>query len=1487
MAEEIKKRLTSIFNFMKEVNAIRNPVKTDIEEQEWKLNFDELPEVDEIKTIHSFTDTTEESDYILKIKKPFLITCPDPDKILIDWLKPGWNKLYSEPEVLLEKPRIPNTKELIEKFEDDDLRIEKYQTWIEERNEWKEKEIPKDICSEIYSNLYSLYSKLQKEAEILELVIGDGILEWNLDNGRKLNHPIIIQNLELEFNAEIPEFIVKFSDRNSNLYTALFRNLNEVNQTIFSKYVEECMTENYQIFQDENTEVFLKKLSRILSDKGEYSNNYIERKDKKFPFIYRKPIIFLRKRNLGFTTMINSILEDIPIQESFSNFVSNIVGIPKIINENINLENININGQDKEIFLTKPANKEQLYVAKTLEHYNAVLVQGPPGTGKTHTIANLVGHLLSEGKSVLITSHTEKALKVLKEKVVESLQSLCLSVMSNKENRSEMEKTLNDMNLKHSTINSIEIAKEIEELTERRNSILEKLEKERNELKFSRMDEYRDIIINGDATQPVEAAKLIKESNGDFNIIPSPIEIGQGLNLTNEEIVELYNTNNTISKLEEKEIELEIPEIDELISPALFEEYTIKINDFDSYFKNIDELLWNNDKETDIGLLEEIIEESKKILADMKQFNEVEIKIINSSIEMGNALKQWKNILDLIEDTKKALEEIVEDRIDYEPYIQNEIINEEKLAIINEIVDYLKNNKKINKVIIFFKKQWKEVIEKTRIKGKAPEKLKDFEIIKKEIELSLTQEKLIKRWNHYSENEEEYNYDLKEDKVKKILFNKEIVKNNLRWYTDKWITLTEKIGKTNFLFSQYKNSVKKPMIQNSEFFYLKELLDDKFISNLEYKIKITKISLNKKELNKYVEKLNGYYNKNGSIIFRTIESIKKLDYQTYSENYQEILNLNNKRKIFIKRKEYLKRLKIIAPKWAENIENRFGTYGECKPPKDIEYLWKLKQLNEEIEKRNEKDISKIQNKIASFEEELRGITEKIVEKKAWNEKIKKITLEQLQSIEGWRLTMRKIGKGKGKRAPKLLAEARKLMTKCQTAVPVWIMPLNKVVENFNPKDNKFDVVIIDEASQADIMELNAIYLGKQIVIVGDDEQVSPSAVGQKLDDMEALIQNYLQNIPNNHLYTGDLSIYDIAKSSGFKPITLTEHFRCLEPIIEFSNHLSYDGRIKPLRDMNNFKLDQAVIEYVVGNGVEDNKINREEIEIVTSLIIASLEFDEYKDKTFGIISLLGERQANEIDKFLQHKMNEKDYFERKIQCGNSSNFQGDERDVIFLSMVSSSSGEGPLRLMDGYGRNGEMKKRYNVATSRAKDQMWVIHSLNPMIDLKEGDIRLRLINHAKNPYEFKQLQNNLMEKGESIFEREVIKMLTNKGYSVEPQKVVGAYRIDMIVEGNGKKLAVECDGEKWHGPEKMQDDLNRQAILERLGWRFERIRGSEFFRNPEKAMEKVYKRLENMGIGKEFLDKKIKKEFSSDLINRIKARATEIRNEWKEEINNE
>src|SRR5258707_15087327 len=160
------------------------------------------------------------------------------------------------------------------------------------------------------------------------------------------------------------------------------------------------------------------------------------------------------------------------------------------------------------------------------------------------------------------------------------------------------------------------------------------------------------------------------------------------------------------------------------------------------------------------------------------------------------------------------------------------------------------------------------------------------------------------------------------------------------------------------------------------------------------------------------------------------------------------------------------------------------------------------------------------------------------------------------------------------------------------------------------------------------MALVALELGKTALVVGDHEQVSPSAVGQDLGIIQNLIFQYLQGVPNSDLYDGQISIYDLARQSFGGTTCLVEHFRCVPEIIQFSNMISYDQRIKPLRDASRGHIRPHTIGYRVGGSSRDGKINRAEAVGVGSLPTAALEKPEYQKNeagqptSFGRVSLV-------------------------------------------------------------------------------------------------------------------------------------------------------------------------------------------------------------------------------------------------------------------------
>jgi very-short-patch-repair endonuclease len=315
-----------------------------------------------------------------------------------------------------------------------------------------------------------------------------------------------------------------------------------------------------------------------------------------------------------------------------------------------------------------------------------------------------------------------------------------------------------------------------------------------------------------------------------------------------------------------------------------------------------------------------------------------------------------------------------------------------------------------------------------------------------------------------------------------------------------------------------------------------------------------------------------------------------------------------------------------------------------------------------------------------------------------------------------------------------------------------------------------------------------------------------------------------------------------------------------------------------------------VIPYRVEAGPsQGDETNDAEAEAIASLICAAIGQPEYavneagKPMSFGVVSLVGDQQAMKVDTILHQRLEPAEYKRRQILCGNPAQFQGDERDVMFLSVVDTPTSASPLPLRQE-GPKKIFKKRFNVAVSRARNQLWVVHSLNHATDLKPGDYRRLLIEHATDPGAWERELKERLDQTKSLLEERVTKHLVEAGYVVLPQYKVGSYRMDMVVAGNGKRLAVECDGERDHGPEKLQEDMNRQAILERLGWQFVRIRGSVFFRNENRAIKSVFRRLEELGITPDLkLSLPSVPQGADSPVPKLIRRAEELRQRWKNE----
>ncbi len=288
----------------------------------------------------------------------------------------------------------------------------------------------------------------------------------------------------------------------------------------------------------------------------------------------------MRKRLNSTVKAIEQIIENIqetgeipmPIWQIVNGGVNEIPEDEKT--ESIEEQLAAVGGESKDVFLSKEANREQLEIAKRIESNNAVLVQGPPGTGKTHTIANLMGHFFAEGKSVLVTSYTSKALSVLKDKVAPNLQNLCVSVLD--ESNTDMEKAIDGISSYMTHTTSYQLKKEKDEAEVKRGKIIKNLADTRRKIFNIINRENNCIILNGEEISPSKAAKFVADNIATLsNIIPGKV-CSQTLPLTFDQLVDLYRSNEYISENEEKELNNELPDPETLPDPFYFSDIVEK-----------------------------------------------------------------------------------------------------------------------------------------------------------------------------------------------------------------------------------------------------------------------------------------------------------------------------------------------------------------------------------------------------------------------------------------------------------------------------------------------------------------------------------------------------------------------------------------------------------------------------------------------------------------------------------------------------------------------------------------------------------------------------------------------------------------------------------------------------------------------------------------------------------------------------------------------
>jgi len=430
----------------------------------------------------------------------------------------------------------------------------------------------------------------------------------------------------------------------------------------------------------------------------------------------------------------------------------------------------------------------------------------------------------------------------------------------------------------------------------------------------------------------------------------------------------------------------------------------------------------------------------------------------------------------------------------------------------------------------------------------------------------------------------------------------------------------------------------------------------------------------------------------------------------------------------------------------------------------------------------------------------------------------------------------------------------------QEMKPCFMMSPLSVAQFLKPKRLRFDLVLIDEASQMRPEEaLGALARGGQLVVVGDRMQLPPTSFFDRIDRLPE------DEIDEEEIVDNE-SILDLALAEFRPSRSLRWHYRSRhESLIAFSNRQFYNDLIvfpsplDPDRDKRDPKL--GVYHHFVG-GKYKGRVNIQEAQNVAEAAAAFMAAEP--DKSLGIVTLNQTQRdvlLGELERLVPRERSAQQYIERwedtlePFFVKNLENVQGDERDVIFISTVYGPDAVtgvvmnrfGPINAKHGH-------RRLNVLFTRAKDRVEVFTSMRPSdIKTDEGSQPGARVLKAYLEY----AETGKLDAGatsgrepDSEFEELIRDRLREKGFEVVSQVGVAGYFIDLAVKHpkrSGFVLGIECDGAGYHSSRSARDrDRLRQQVLERLQWNIYRIWSTDWFQNPADELRRLLKHLDGL-----------------------------------------
>jgi REase_MTES_1575/AAA domain len=1331
---------------------------------------------------------------------------------------------------------------------------EQYVSWVVAWHKWADRERLDRPVRACYAQLFAAYVAANSNPEELELVVGVGCLAWS---GPGVRRHLLTTPVGIRFDDDTGrltvhrvESVAAADVELDMLDPGLVPNPRHVNDIRAS-----ARDLDTHPLRRKETGALARRLVHALDPNGEYRDEDEPPAPQQNAVAAYAPAIILRRRSQQgivetFTTIVDQLGEDGVVPDGLHPLVDPDHRPRSHADEPGEGALVEVDG---DAFLPLPVNDTQLRIVRQVDVQAQTLVQGPPGTGKTHTAAALLSHLLAQGKRVLVTAHTDRALREVRDKLPAEIKPLSVAVVgSSREDMSDLKVAVERIAAMATDYDDDAAADTIRRCLATIEGLGLRRGELHDELVAARRDEVREHEHAGyRGTLAAIALRLLAQEPRfgwlrDHADVPADGEPP----LTTAEVLEWHGFLTDEALLaDEAEAGQRLVELGTAPAPQVFTEFVDverAAAETEARHANLKQHpAFEAVRAIEPGAraqlrrrLSELADEAD----DLARRRETWMAEALADVRTGRA-RLWHGRSQQIAQLLNQAGALV-GRLG--PLTEVEVSGQVTplVPLARQLLAHLDGGSlktgasglpKIGALTPKPVKQAQPLFEQVLVDGLPPTSAAQVDAFLLWAEASRVLAALDKAWPGGSR-----------------LLPTDPPHERLQWHGTELDQLY-RVLRLGEALEQEQRRFAEAGLPRADWTDLDSVRRYANLADVAASVDAHVTStLPLRRLEGAVSTVAGRADA-APCVPAMLAAVRERDPSAYATAYQRLSRLVTVRTQLARRDALaslvpprLRAAVVAAPaSWGEKL----AWFGDA---------WTWAAVSTWVESRGMADVNAVQAEIALTEERIRREVETLAATRAWRHAVSpdRLTGQARANLEHYAYLVRRLGKGTGKYAAQRRAEVRQAMDRCRSAVPVWIMPVYRIAEQLQIARDMFDVVIVDEASQAGLEATFLQYLAPRMVVIGDDKQVSPTAVGVDQQQLRDLASQYLADDPYRSAWQDpQRSLFDEAKMRYRGLLTLTEHRRCVPEIIGFSNRVAYepDGiRLVPVRQYGADRLD-PIRAVNVGGTVEGttNKVNAAEVAAVVEQLEKCLADPRYDGKTFGVISLLGPAQAKAIERLLLERVTPEDWAARKLQCGDAPDFQGAERDVMFLSMVAGASDRVVPLTCEMY------VQRYNVAASRARDQMWVFHSI-PLAALSNPeDMRFQLLDHCYGVMSLDGSEGMLtsavpadlrVEPFNSLFEQRVANRLVGLGYAVLPSFNVERLRLDLVIVGATARLAVLCEGDTWQGAPGYERDLATQRDLERCGWHLHRVRESAFYANEPRTMAALLARLRALDI---------------------------------------